>query len=331
MNECSTLPVSMTHPVLNCRPLGSTGIRVSEISFGCGPVSGLMTGGDRELQRRTIRHALEAGINWFDTAATYGNGQSETNLGAVLRELGAGNTVHVATKIRLMAQHFSDIKESVKASVITSLKRLGLSRITLIQLHNSITSNRGDQPTSITPRDVLGQGGVLEAFEDLRAEGLVAHVGLTGLGEHSALLEVIRAGPWAAMQVCLSLAEPRQTESDLISACVQQGIGVIAIRVLAGGALAGQPPSAHTFSTKFFPLDVYRRDQKKAAEIAQRLTADLSLKEAAIRYALGDAAISTALIGFACPEQIEEAVRFASAGPMPPSLLRDFQSEFSHA
>ena len=291
-----------------------------------------MTGSsDRELQRRTIRHALEAGINWFDTAGTYGNGQSETNLGAVLRELGAENTVHVATKIRLMTKHFSDIKESIKISVAESLERLGLSRVTLIQLHNSITPNRGDQPTSITPRDVLGKGGVLEAFDELRAEGLIEHFGLTGLGDRSSLLEVIRAGPWAAIQVCLSLTDPRRSECDLLSACAQQGIGVIAIRVLAGGALVGQPPSAHTLTTKFFPLDIYRHDQEEAARLVQRLPPILSLKEAAIRYALSDATISTALIGFACREQIEEAVRFANAGPLPSSLVRELQSEFSHA
>ena len=62
-----------------------------------------MTSTERTLQRKTIQRALDVGMNWFDTAATYGNGQSETNLGAALRELGAADTVHVATKVRLMA------------------------------------------------------------------------------------------------------------------------------------------------------------------------------------------------------------------------------------
>src|SRR5262245_22752385 len=153
----------MAYPVLNYRPLGSTGIQISELSFGAGPVAALMTGRKSELQRMTIQRALDIGINWFDTAATYGDGRSETNLGAVLCELGATERVHTATKVRLMPEHLSDIKANVQASVIASLKRLGLARLTLIQLHNSITANRGDQPTSIAPRDVLGKGGVLEA------------------------------------------------------------------------------------------------------------------------------------------------------------------------
>src|SRR6186997_3334349 len=90
----------------NCRvkfrPLGKTGIRISELSFGAGPVSGLMTDpNQRPQQCATIARALEAGINWFDTAATYGAGQSEINLGATLADLRAGDAVHVATKVRL--------------------------------------------------------------------------------------------------------------------------------------------------------------------------------------------------------------------------------------
>src|SRR5436190_2000065 len=79
----------MTVPMLNTRPLGSTGLRISEISFGAGPVAALMTGNDREQQRKTIQHGIEAGINWFDTATTYGNGQSEINLRATCSEKAA--------------------------------------------------------------------------------------------------------------------------------------------------------------------------------------------------------------------------------------------------
>ena len=69
------------------RVLGRTGVRVSVVSFGAGPVSGLMTGTDAGAQRATIGRAIEAGVNWFDTAAGYGQGQSEANLGRVLADL----------------------------------------------------------------------------------------------------------------------------------------------------------------------------------------------------------------------------------------------------
>ncbi|MBI3838133.1 MAG: aldo/keto reductase [Planctomycetia bacterium] len=69
------------------RTLGSTGLAVSAVSFGAGPVSQLLVGDRLDAQRETILRALDSGVNWFDTAATYGNGQSEANLGRVLAEL----------------------------------------------------------------------------------------------------------------------------------------------------------------------------------------------------------------------------------------------------
>ena len=69
------------------RTLGRTGINVSVISFGAGPVSGLMTGSDVNAQRDVVAAAIGAGINWFDTAPGYGAGSSETNLGRALSEI----------------------------------------------------------------------------------------------------------------------------------------------------------------------------------------------------------------------------------------------------
>jgi aryl-alcohol dehydrogenase-like predicted oxidoreductase len=73
------------------RRLGSTGIQVSALAFGAGPVSSLMTGSDVDAQLTVVRRALDAGVNWFDTAASYGLGQSEQSLGTALRRLDAAS------------------------------------------------------------------------------------------------------------------------------------------------------------------------------------------------------------------------------------------------
>src|SRR5438067_10318141 len=99
------------------RSLGSTGICVSALSFGAGPVSTLMVGEEGARQRAVVEHAIGRGINWFDTAATYGGGASEANLGRVLEELGAASSVHVATKVRLMPEDLADIRAAVRRSV----------------------------------------------------------------------------------------------------------------------------------------------------------------------------------------------------------------------
>jgi L-galactose dehydrogenase/L-glyceraldehyde 3-phosphate reductase len=301
------------------RPLGRTGIEVSELSFGAGPVSTLMVRDDDGQQHAAVQYALERGVNWFDTAATYGAGQSERNLGRVLEELKAGPQIHVATKVRLMPEDLADVRDAVRRSFEGSLKRLRLSRVTLVQLHNSITQKRGDEPTSITPLDVLKRGGILEAFEELRAEGLALHLGLTGLGQAAALAEVIASGHFATMQVPYHLLNPtagrvmpdgfpETNYGNTIATCARMKMGVLAIRVLAGGALANRPPSPHTLKTPFFPLDLYERDKKRAARLQEILGRDRELRHEAVQFALDHPSVSSALIGFGCPGEIDDAM-----------------------
>lgn len=287
-------------------------------------MSALMTNAEEiGRQLETIQRALEAGINWFDTAATYGAGQSEMSLGLALHQLEAASAVHVATKVRLAPDQLDDIKSAVKSSLAGSLRRLRLPRVTLLQLHNSITTQRGDQATSITPHDVLGHEGVLAAFRELQTDGLIGHFGLTALGEENSLREVIQNGPWTSIQVSTHLLEPRTTGEDLIAFCARCGVAVLAIRVLAGGALAGQSPSAHTLKTPFFPLAIYEQNLRRAAALSSALPPGLSLKELAIRHVLSDQDIATAIIGFANADQVDEAVRFAAAGPLDGVLVTE--------
>ncbi len=103
------------------RTLGKTGLQVSALSFGAGPISTLMVGDDDQRQRDVVTHAIEQGINWFDSAATYGSGQSEQNLGRVLAELAVDARVQVATKVRLAAEDLSDIRSAVRRSLEGSL------------------------------------------------------------------------------------------------------------------------------------------------------------------------------------------------------------------
>src|SRR5262245_50430758 len=127
------------------RVLGRTGLDVSVVAFGAGPVSGLMTGDDADPQAATVAAALAAGINWFDTAAGYGYGASETNLGRALANLGAADQVHVATKVRIQVDAAEPIADVVRRSVEASLGRLRLSQVTLLQLHNGLTTRRGEE------------------------------------------------------------------------------------------------------------------------------------------------------------------------------------------
>lgn len=310
------------------RPLGQTGIDISVLSFGAGPISTLMVGADADRQQAVVAHAVAQGINWFDTAATYGHGQSERSLGRALAETGAAPRVHVATKVRLTADDLHDVRGAVRRSFAGSLDRLRLARVTLLQLHNSITRCRGDEPTSLTPADVLGPGGVAEAFEELRGEGRVLHLGLTGIGHPAALGEAVRSGRFATMQVPYHLLNPSAGRTyangfaetnygNIIAECARARMGVLAIRVFAGGAILGNPPSPHTFKTPFFPLHLYERDRRRAARLQQLIGEGRRLPREAVRFALAHPQVSSALIGFADTWQIDEAVAALAPDPAP--------------
>jgi aryl-alcohol dehydrogenase-like predicted oxidoreductase len=303
------------------RTLGRTKLRISAISFGAGPVSTLMVGDDADRQAAVVQHAIAAGINWVDTAATYGDGRSEVNLGLALaaaRDPDA-DMVHIATKVRLQGDDLDDIRGAVRRSFARSLERFFRSNITLVQLHNSITTARGDEPTSITPHDVLGPGGVLEAFRELQRERLVHIIGLTGIGTPAAMAEVVQSGEFDTIQVPYHMLNPSAGEDvppdfaetnygNIIGECVKVGMGVMAIRVLAGGALADNPPSPHTLKTPFFPLALYERDRDRAAKRRAQLAPGQSLPREAIRFALSHPQIHSAIIGFARPDEIDAAL-----------------------
>jgi aryl-alcohol dehydrogenase-like predicted oxidoreductase len=309
------------------RPLGSTGLQVSEISFGAGPVSALMTGSDQDRQRAVVARAIEQGINWFDTAAGYGNGQSEASLGAALATLPLPQPVHVATKVRLQLDQETDLRQLVVASVRASLQRLQLPRITLLQLHNSITPRRDDEPTSLTPEDVLGPHGVLAALQDLRAEGLVQHFGLTGLGDPQSLCEVIHSRQFATVQAPFHLLNPSALVNvpsgscqpdyrGFLQAAYGTSMGIFAIRVFAAGALLGAAPSAHTQRTPFFPLALYERDLSRAGKLAASLGGFSSLQDVALRYVLSRPEIASAIVGFGDPAHVDAAEQISQRGPL---------------
>jgi aryl-alcohol dehydrogenase-like predicted oxidoreductase len=280
-----------------------------------------MVGDDRDRQETVVQHAIAAGMNWVDTAATYGEGRSESNLGLALaaaRDPDA-DMVHIATKVRLLGDDLNNIRDAVRRSFERSLERFFRSSITLVQLHNSITEKRGDEPTSITPRDVLGPCGVLEAFRELQQERLVHSIGLTGVGTPSAMAEVVRSGEFDAIQVPYHMLNPSAGEDmpadfpetnygNIIGECAKFNMGVMAIRVLAGGALADNPPSPHTLKTPFFPLALYERDRERASQLREQLGPGKSLPCEAIRFALSHPQIHSAIIGFATTKEIDEAV-----------------------
>src|ERR1700747_3198790 len=163
---------------MEMRVFGRTGMQLSMLGFGCGAVGGLMVRGDPLDQERTIARAIAAGVNYFDTAVQYGDGESEKNLGRVLQKLKPAN-VSVGSKVRLPPSEFSRIANAVVTSLEGSLARLRLDRVDIFHLHNAITETGGGSALSV--RQVLDE--VVPAFEQLRQKGKTRFLGITAVGE----------------------------------------------------------------------------------------------------------------------------------------------------
>jgi len=194
------------------RVFGRTGMQLSVLGFGCGAVGGLMVRGDPADQERTIARAIAAGVNYFDTAVQYGNGESEKNLGRVLQKLKPAK-VAVGTKVRLPPSEFDRIADAVTMSLEGSLARLRLDRVDIFHLHNAIAETGGGMALSV--RQVLDD--VVPAFERLRQQGKIRFLGITAVGDTAALHQVINARAFDSAQVVYNMLNPSREIKGLQS------------------------------------------------------------------------------------------------------------------
>ena len=318
--------------MMQYRMLGNTGLRVSEIGFGCGNVGGLMVRGSHDEQISSVRHALDLGINYFDTARAYGEGQSETNLGRVLDEI--GEEVILSTKIRLEPDALQDIAAATASEVEQGLARLGRGSVDLIQLHTRLVEKREPGRFAMTPDEVLGPGGVIEAFKRLRDQGRVGFFGFTGLGDVEALHALVDSGEFHSFQAYYNLLNPSAGQPvpegfsaldyrRIIDRAAAGGMGVVVIRVLAAGVLSAVPESGGGSSRE--PLSAgsdYERDVARAHKLSFLKDHGLeSLPRAAIRFAFMKPEVSTVLVGFSNNAQIDEAAACSGAGPLPEAAM----------
>jgi aryl-alcohol dehydrogenase-like predicted oxidoreductase len=302
------------------RTIGKTGVRVSEIGFGCGNNAVLMVKAPYDEQVKAVRHALDLGINFFDTAFAYGLGKSEENLGRILNELGANPII--STKIRLEADAVDDVKAATIRAVEAGLARLKRDRVDFVQLHTRVTLERGTgKRFSLAPKDVLGPNGVIDGFKAMRDRGKVDHFGFSGLGDPKALHELVDSSQFHGFQCYYNLLNPSAGQPVpagfsaldyglILDRAAAKGMGAFVIRVLAAGALTSDPSrggggSGQTLSPgSDYPLDLQRAEKIKAALNVE----GRDLTQAAIRFGLMNQKVSVVLVGFSNTTHIDEAV-----------------------
>jgi aryl-alcohol dehydrogenase-like predicted oxidoreductase len=315
------------------RTIGKTGVKISEIGFGCGNNAVLMVRASHEDQVKAVRHALDRGINFFDTAFAYGLGKSEENLGGILKELGAEPVI--STKVRLEADCLGDVRAATIRAVEAGLSRLQRERVDFVQLHTRVTLARGmGQRFSLTPPDVLGLNGVIDGFKTMRDRGKVGHFGFSGLGDPKALHELVDSGEFHGLQAYYNLLNPSagqlvpqrfgaQDYGLIIDRASAKGMGAFVIRVLAAGALTSDPSAGGGSSSEpLSPGSDYSLDLQRAEKVKAALgVSGKELTQAAIRFGLMKQEVSTVLVGFSNTTHIDEAVACSGAPPLSDSEM----------
>lgn len=311
---------------MEMRTFGNTGLEVSRLTFGCGAVGGLMTKGDAADQDRAISWARDHGINFFDTAASYGNGVSETNLGRALD----GNTdgIVVSTKVGLDDNDLTDVAAAVTKSLDASLTRLKLDHVDIFQLHNTL--GRPDHRGTLNVERVLDD--VIPAFEKLQDAGKTRFLGFTAKGDVEDLHKLVECGAFSSAQIFYNLLVPSAGEAvpagypaddfrQLLDVAMDNGVGSIGVRVLAGGALSGSRARHPLGMQSVEPIGSktdYATDVQRALQFIPLVEAGhaASLPELAVRYAISNPALVTTEIGIATLEELQKAASAINKGPL---------------
>ncbi len=295
------------------RKLGNTGLDISPICIGCmgfgnpsraHPKWSL----DEEASRPLIRHAIEAGINFFDTANMYSNGNSEEILGRALKEFTNRDAVVIATKLAAPTRNGPNAlglsRKAIMSEIDYSLRRLGTDYVDLYQIH------RRDQRTPWEE--------TLEALHDLVKMGKVRYLGASSMmaWEFSKALHLQKANGWArfvVMQDNYNLLS-REEEREMLPLCVDEGVQTIAYSPLSRGRLArpfGESTERSETEASSVRLDeaTATSDQKiieTVAEVAKER--GVSMAQIALAWLWSKPVVAAPIIGSLKAKHIDDAL-----------------------
>lgn len=302
---------------MNSRPLGNTGRNVGEIGLGTWQLGAGWGDVTDAVATETLRAAYDAGVTFFDTADVYGNGRSESLIGAFLRDTpGARERVFVATKLGRLDWPNGFTRAKVRQFTEDSLRRLGVDTLDLTQLH-------------CIPTDVLKRGEMLGWLEELKQEGKIRAYGASVESMDEALFCVGHGGV-SSLQIIFNIFRQKPI-ATLFDAAQAKRVGLIIRLPLASGLLSGKM----TRQTQFAANDhrLFNRDgqhfnvgetfaglpYEKGVELADALKAHVpagvDMAAWALRWCLDFPAVTTVIPGARNPRQ---ALANVSADALPP-------------
>lgn len=270
-----------TFQAMPTRAFGKTGYKTGILSLG-GQAT-LEIAGREEESEKIIHRAIDLGINYIDTAASYGRGVSQLNIGRVMKT--RRNEVWLSTKT-----HDRTYDGSMKL-LEESLKNLQTDHLNLWQLHNVQTQEQVEQ--------IFSDNGAIKALEKAKSEGIVKNVGITGHFEPLVLLRAIQRYPFDSILMALNAADVHYLsfKNYLLPEALKLGMAIIGMKVTTRSRILSTwtppPPEQQT--------DARLRTTKPGTiDIRQALTYNMSLP------------VSTTIIGVDSIAQLEENVKIAS-------------------
>lgn len=301
------------------RNLGNTGLSVSPLCVGCALLGDMSeTFGysvDEERARETLLVAFDSPINFFDTAASYGDGESEKRVGEVLAELGGLPEGYVlATKADRDLQTGEFTGEQMKRSVARSLQLLGLDRLQLVHLHD---------PEHESFEHHMAKGGTVEVLAGLKDEGVIEHLGVAG-GPVDLMTRFVETGLFEAAITHNRYTLLERSAGPLLDVAAERGVALLNAAPYGSGILAKGPDAYARYEYKEAPPEMVRKARTMQAACEEH---GVPLAAAALQFSMRDRRIASTIVGISRPERVAQTLDLASH-PVPDELWERLDSIF---
>jgi D-threo-aldose 1-dehydrogenase len=293
------------------RILGGTRLSVSPLCVGCAPLGDMPEtfdfSVDEDRARETLWAVLESQINFLDTAASYGDGESERRIGEVLEEMGGlPEDVVLATKADrdLTTGEFSG--EQMRRSVERSLRLLGLDRLQLVYLHD---------PEHESFENIMSDGGPVEVLSGLKEEGMIQHLGVAG-GPIDLMIRFVETDLFEAVITHNRYTLVNRTADPLFDVASERAVAALNAAPYGSGILAKGPDAYARYEYTEAPKEMV--EQVRAMQDACR-EFEVPLAAAALQFSLKDPRIVSTIVGMSRPERVEQTLNLATH-PIPAEL-----------
>lgn len=313
------------------RRIGDTGVELTAVGFGGGPLGGFYGPAAADDGVLAVRRALDLGVRYFDVAPLYGHGRAESILGHALRDVPRDEFV-LSTKVgrylraagvpgaeprrRSEGAPFNPVldytRDGALRSLDQSLHRLGMARIDIAFIHDVDAHAQGSEALA-EAAFAAAMAGALPALHELKRAGVIRAIGV-GLNQPAWALRWIREADIDAVMLAgrLTLLN-REAEAEVLGACAARGVAYVAAGAFNGGLLASGPDAGARFNYRPASEAVISQHRRLARLAARH---GVSLKGAALQFVLRHPGVASLVVGMASPAEVEENLGLLEA-PVP--------------